>query len=220
MRISRENTMIENYLYPLAGMTDEEIIDYFTDYFSSLSDVIYQIEAALLLHNIPLYAIIVFGMFTLLYLLRVVADSSFPTPLFAFALIPLFQLFRSVGGFSIFRPMKINIPDLPPDAPNRIRDLKEIIEIIYKPLTFSWRLAFFIYRTYVRPNLIDTIALLLLIAIIGLICMVVDFTVLIGIPLAVVLFAPAILTRKAVYDTIMLHLGHPLPELNGKEKTD
>ena len=212
MRICRENTLIENNLYPFAGNTPEEIIDYFTKLFSPFAEILYQIEGALLFHNIPLYLVICLLSTMLLYASHIVVVSSFPTFFYLISLIPLIQFFRSIGAFTMFKSLTIELPKLPQDAPNRIRTLKEIIELIYPLLAFIWRFVFFIYRTFLCPNFVDTLALLLLFVFSGFIVMVLDFTIVLIFPLLIILLAPGILTRKSVYDGIMRHLGHPLPE--------
>ena len=108
--------------------------------------------------------------------------------------------------------MSIKIPDLPEDAPNRIRSLKEIVTIIYKPLTFLYQFFFFIYRTYVCPNIVDTIAILGIFILLGIICIAVNVIIIISIPIYTFLILPPLLTRETVYNGIMLHLGHPIPE--------
>lgn len=216
-RINKKNTLIEDYLYPFSGAEDEEVIDYFTDFFKPYTEIINQIEAAVMFHNKPLYAAIIFILAAVIYFLKIVSESQFPTFLFVCALVPIYYLFILVGGGTILKSLCIEMPKLPDDAPDRIRSVREIVEIIYKPLRFTWQIGYFIYHAYVCPNLIDTVVILIGITLLGMICCVIDFWIILAVPLVLFVIVPGILTQKAVYSFIMLHLGHPLPDDPKKE---
>lgn len=217
-RINRQNTMLENYLIPLAGTTPEERIDFYCNLFNPYSEIIYQFQAALLLHNIPLYILIIFLSIFFIYITYLIEASPFPTLLFFLSLIPLAQLARELGSSSIFKSLIIELPQLPADAPNRIRNLEEIFDLLHPPFTFFWRLGFFIYKSILCPNLVDTFALFLIIIGLGVLLMIIRIWVVLTIFLVFVLAMPTILTRKFVYDNVMYHLGHPFPELEHQKE--
>lgn len=212
-RINRQNTIIENYLIPLAGTTAEEKTAYYCQLFRPYEEIIFQFEGALLLHNIPLYVFIIFLCFAFIYITYLIEISPFPTFLYFISLIPAVQLAKEIGCFTIFKSMMIKLPDLPKDSPNRIRTLEEIFNLLHPCLTLIWRIGYFIYHTILFPNIVDTIALFTIIVLLGLISIIVSTTVIIGVFISSILFLPTILTRNFVYTNIMYHLGNPFPEM-------
>lgn len=217
MRLNRENTLIEDNSYPLEGMHQEEICKYFTVVFKPYEPIIKQFEAALLLHNVPLYItiIIICGIF--ITALKVVVDSEFPTIFFFICLIPSINMLLLIGGRNMLSLLCIEIPELPEGLPNRVMSVDELVRILWRPLTFIWRIVFFAYRVFVCPNIIDIIAFLFTVIVFGLLLCVLDGVFIFSVILGIFLFFPPLLTREYVYSFLMAHLGHPIPE---KEKED
>jgi hypothetical protein len=160
MRLNRENTLIENNLYPLAGCHPPEVQSKFVSILKPIEADILQIEAALLLHNLPLLA--VFSVF----LIGFVSLSLLLTPClisyltYAFIAVPLLTLVYTLGGVTFGRSLYLkSLPELPETHPRRVRTLAEIVAVVWPVLLWGWRIAFFVYRTFVCPNAIDVIAL-------------------------------------------------------------
>jgi hypothetical protein len=160
MRLNRENTLIENNLYPLAGFHPPDVRKKFVSILTPFETDILQIEAALLLHNLRLFAVlfVFFVGFEILSILITPCVISYLT--YAFILVPIATLVYTLGGVSFVRSLYLKeLPALSPDSPRRLRTLEEIVGIIWFPLLWGWRGAFFVYRTFVCPNAIDTAAL-------------------------------------------------------------
>lgn len=220
MRLNRENTLIEDNSYPLEGMHEEDICEYFTSVFKPYESIIKQFEAALFLHNVPLYItiIIICGIFITSF--KVVVESEFPTIIFLICLYPSINLLLLVGGRNMLSSLCIEIPDLPEGSPSRVMNVEEIVNIIWKLLTFVWRIVFFAYRTFVCPNVIDIIVFLFTVIVCGLLLCVLDGLFILSVILAILLFFPPLLTREIVYSYLMAHLGHPLPEKETNDEFD
>lgn len=210
MRISRENTLIEDNSYPLAGMHEADIIDYFTDKLSPYSYFFEQVQSALYLHNLPLYFTIVIIVIMFLYTLKVVENSRFPTIIFLTMIYPIQCFFLKVGGNSIFNSLCIDLNTINETGPNRIRSVREIISLSWKPILFCWRLLFFIYRVFVKPNVIDITVLMIGTMLIGLILCMINGVFILGLFLSLFLIFPPLLTRNYVYTFLMIHLGNPI----------
>ncbi|OHS96635.1 hypothetical protein TRFO_37155 [Tritrichomonas foetus] len=212
MRINRENTLIEDNSYPLAGMHEEDICNYLTTVLKPYEPFFNQFQAAVLLHNVPLYITILLISFVFLYTFKIIVDSEFPTIFFLIALYPMVNLILLIGGQNVLTNLCIEIPELPESAPDRVRPIHEIIQIVWKPLIFTWRAAFFAYRTFLCPNIVDIIVFLAVVIISGLLLCVLDGLLILSILVAICLIFPPLLTREVVYAFLMAHLGHPFPE--------
>lgn len=210
MRINRENTLIEDNSYPLAGMREEDICKFFTDALHPYTPIINQLQGALLLHNVPLFCTILAGVFVFLYSFRIVSNSEFPTVLFIIAVYPLCMLLLKLGGGNMLKSLCIKLPVLPENEPARIRPLKEIVALAWMPILFAWRVGFFVYRVFVCPNIIDIAVLLFAIVVIGLLCCAIDVVLCTGVVLYIALICPALFTRKFVYNFIRKHLGNEI----------
>jgi len=201
--------MIENYQYPLAGMEEEEICEYFTDLLSPYSSFFDHLQSALYLHNIPLFCFIFIFVLGFFHLLKVIVSSKFPTVFFLASIIPVVQLFCLLGGNSLFKTILRDMPVLPIDDPKHIRPVKSIVRHLWKPLSSLWMLGFFVYRTLLCPNVVDTITLLILITLVGLLFCIFDFILIFQVIAIFFLIVPSILTKERVYRSLMLHIGHP-----------
>lgn len=219
MRLNRVNTLIEDNSYPLEGMHENDICDYFVSVFKPYESIIKQFESALLLHNVPLYItiIIVCGIFVTSF--KVVVESEFPTIIFIICLYPSINLLLLVGGRNMLSSICIEIPDLPEGSPNRVLNVEELVKVSWKLLTFLWRIGFFVYRTFVCPNIIDIIVFLFAVIVFGLLLCVLDGLFIFTVVLCILLFFPPLLTREVVYSFLMAHLGHPLPEKEFNDQT-
>jgi hypothetical protein len=133
----------------------------FVEILKPFENDILHIEAALLLHNIPLF--IVFAGFLLAFL----SLSLWLTPCvvsylsYAILAVPLLTLVYTLGGVKFGRSLYLlQLPDTDDADPRRIRSLAEIVAIAAPVLLWGWRIAFFVYRTFVAPNALDAIALI------------------------------------------------------------
>lgn len=210
MRINRENTLIEDNSFPLAGMRESDIIDYFTDKCAPYSYIFEQVQTALYLHNIPLYSAIVIMVALFLYILRAVNNSRFPTIFFLIMIYPIQCFFLKIGGNNIINSLCIDINTIHETEPNRIRSVREIVSLSWKPVLFCWRMLFFVYRVFVLPNTIDIIVLIIGTVIIGLILSIINGVFILGLILCLFLIFPPLLTRNSVYKFLMVHLGNPI----------
>ena len=212
MRITRENTIIEDKSYPLAGMREDDICDFLTAHLKPFEPVTCQIQAAIFLHNVPLYITMLLTCSIFLYSFKVVSCSEFPTMIFIISLYPLINLILLIGGKNVLQSMCIQIPQLPESAPDRIRPINEIIKLGWKPIVFLWRVGFFIYRTYLCPNVVDIVLFLFVAIVSGLLLCTLDGILILSILVAICLILPPLITREWMYNFIIAHLGHPFPE--------
>lgn len=215
MRINIRNTLIEDHSYPLAGMREEDICKYFADAFRPYEFIINQVQGALFLHNVPLFCTMLVGAFAFIYSLKIVHDSDFPTILYYLALVPIINLLLKLGGANMLRSLCVELPELDETEPDRIRSIEEIVEIGWQPVLYAWRVLFFVYRMYLRPNVIDISVFLFVVGVGGLLCCVIDVLSVFAVCLFMFLLFPALLTRKTVSNFMIRQLGTPLPE-NGK----
>jgi len=205
MRINRQNTLIQDHSYPLAGMREEDICRFFCEAVRPLAPLVAQVQGALLLHNIPFFCFIVVISVGVLYSFRVISDSGFPVFLYAVSFYPLCCLLLKIGGQAIVKSFYIKLPELSEAAPDRIRTIEEIVERVWKPALMIWRGVFFIYRTYLCPNVVDIIVFMCAMIVVGLIYCTVNLVAIAFVMLLFVLTFPALLTRKTVYDFLVRH---------------
>jgi hypothetical protein len=210
MRINRPNTLIEDNSYPLAGMHDDDVYGYFTEVMRPYAPLINQIQGALMLHNVPLFFFMVVTVVVFLYSLKTVRDSDFPTILYLVSLYPFVNLLLKIGGANGLKSLSVDLPELPRTAPDRIRSIEEMAEIFGKPMLFAWRVGFFVYRTFCCPNVVDITVFLFLVFVVGFLCCVIDVVVVLTLGIAMGLTFPAVLTRRIVYNVLVLHLGRSL----------
>lgn len=206
-------TMIDMHTYPLAGYHKEEAIIYFSSLLKPYSYIIDQIQNALLLHNLPLYFLTLFLGTVLIYLMYIIHFTDFPSFLFLIALIVLSEIFFMFGGGSIIKNMFVELSPSQWDPPNpdRLRTIEEIVSLGFYPTLIIWRTLFFAYKSIIKPNLIDSIILLIGLAVVGsFFCVIRPLTVF-AIGFYGVMIVPALLTRRIVYNFLMAHLGHPIP---------
>jgi hypothetical protein len=215
MRINRENTLIEDHSYPLAGMREEDVCRFFCDAIRPFVPHISQIQGAVLLHNIPFFCVIIVLSSVFLYSFRIVNDSGFPMFLYVLGLYPLLCLLFKLGGQSMVKSFYVKLPDLPETAPDRIRTIEEIVEMVWKPTLVIWRIGFFVYRTYVCPNVVDIIVLLSSLVLLGFVFMAVNVVAVAFVALFILLTFPALLTRKSVFDFLVRHFRSSAAEEDG-----
>jgi hypothetical protein len=160
MRLNRENTLIENNLYPLAGCHAPEVQTKFVEILKPIENDILQIEAALLLYNIPLLLVFAGFLISFLYLSILITPCIVSYLTYALIAFPLLTLVYTAGGVDFARTLYLReLPELSQDDPRGIRSLDEVVSYVWFPLLWGWRLAFFVYRTFVCPNAIDAITL-------------------------------------------------------------
>jgi hypothetical protein len=195
MRLHRENTLIENNLYPLAVYNPADIQKKFVEILRPLETDILQVEAALLLHNVPLLAVLA------IFFLGIEALALLLTPCLisyltlVFITVPAFTLVYTLGGVSFGRSLYLKeLPVLSADNPRRLRTLEEIVAIIWFPLLWGWRAAFFFYRLFVAPNAIDTIGFVVVAVILGWIFKILNLLKLLVLATVIGLVTPALFT--------------------------
>ena len=202
MRLSRENTLIENNLYPCAGMHPKDVQIKFVKALKPYENDILNLESALLLHNIPLFA--AFGGYLLAFLIisNILVHSFVSSLAYGIILVPLFHLFYCLGGVQVGRKLYKPLPDLSADDPQRIRTLEELVSYFWFPILWGWRIGFFVYRTFVCPNVVDTAAFIVIIVILNLLLKCINVFILLIVLLILALAAPAILTQTPAGDYV------------------
>ncbi|KAH0794714.1 hypothetical protein GPJ56_001466 [Histomonas meleagridis] len=207
MRLNIENTLIQDNLYPLAGYREKDVNAKFVSVMKPIEQDVLQIQAALLLHNIPLFIVLAIGFigyFFLAYLL----SKTFPSLVSAVILVPTFHLFYCLGGMKYLRKLYLaKLPELAADNKRRVRSLEEIVPYFAPLLKWGWRVAFFVYRTYLCPNIVDTSALIICSIIIGCIFKLINFFILMLILVIFALAIPAILTMTPAGDFIEKYIN-------------
>ena len=218
MRLNRENTLIENNLYPLAGFKPADVQAKFVSVLKPFETDILNIESALLLHNIPLFGALA-GFFIGFWLLsRIICPAVISTLSYAFIVIPLFHLFYLVGGVDFGRKLYAQIPELPENDPTRVRPLTEIVSWFWFPILWGWRAAFFVYRTFVCPNLVDTAFLIIATFILNLFARIISPFTILFILIIVTFSAPAILTRTPARELFQQALQQIKEKVNQKKE--
>jgi hypothetical protein len=195
MRLNRENTLIENNLYPLAGCHPPEVRQKFVEMLQPYETDVLQIEAALLLHNIPLF--IVFSGFLITFLTLSLWLTPCVISYLSYVIIafPLLTLVYTLGGVKFGRSLYLReLPDTDDADPRRVRSLAEVVGLIAPVLLWGWRLAFFVYRTFICPNAIDGITLITVAVIIGWIAKLINPLGLLLVLTVAGLLAPALFT--------------------------
>lgn len=202
MRLSRENTLIENNLYPCAGMHPKDVQTKFVKALKPYENDILNLESALLLHNIPLLA--AFGGYLLVFLIvsNMLVHSFVSSLAYGIIFVPLFHLFYCLGGVEFGRKLYKQLPTLSAEDPLRIRPLEELVSWFWFPILWGWRFGFFVYRTFVCPNVVDTAAFIVLVILVNLIFKVINIFILLIILLVLGLAAPAVLTRTPAGDYV------------------
>lgn len=210
MRINGGSSLIGDNSYPLEGMRERDIVRYLTARFEPHAFALAQVQGALYLHNIPLYVLMAVLALAFLLLLKAVADSQFPTTLFLFLAYPIACLFHRTIGGSLIAGACRELPELPASAPDRIRTVEEIAQLAWKPYVCTWRILFFCYRVFVRPNATDIAVFVLFVTLLGVACYVLDGVMILAALVAGFLVLPPLVTRKFVSSFLMARLGGPL----------
>lgn len=201
MRLNRQNTLIEDNLQPCAGMTPEEIQKKFVKAIEPYKEYIDQIQGALYLTNIPLFALLI-GTVIAVFVIFGVLSAILPRTAVLLITIPLLELFYCFDAQKLVKKLFIELPEKQADAPDRIRSLEEIVAIFWKPALFIWRVGFFVYRTIVCPNVVDTITLILATIIVSLINKHLCLITICAILFVLALIAPAILIKTPVGESL------------------
>jgi ABC-type transport system involved in cytochrome bd biosynthesis fused ATPase/permease subunit len=194
-RLNRENSLIENNLYPLAGLHPDAVEDKFAEILAPFEQDILNVESALLLHNIPLLGVFAGFLVSFLILSILLTKHAISPLVYAIILVPVLDLVYLLGGVDFGRTLYKPLPQLPPDDPSRVRTLKELLHWFAPTLKWGWRVAFYVYRTFVCPNAFDAIIVILATIFLGLLGKVVNLLVIILVLLVLALVVPAILTK-------------------------
>jgi hypothetical protein len=215
MRLNRENTLIENNLYPLAGFHSAEAQKKFVEILKPIERDILQIQAALLLYNIPLLIVFAGFLISFLYLSVLLTPVVISYLTYAIIAVPLLTLVYTLGGVDFARTLYLkDLPDLEATNPRRVRTLEEIVSYVWVPLLWGWRIAFFVYRTFVCPNGIDAIALVLGAVIIGWVSKLVNPIGVLFVAVVIGLVTPALFTLTPLKS----YLGQLVAAIKSKAK--
>ncbi|OHT17512.1 hypothetical protein TRFO_02554 [Tritrichomonas foetus] len=217
MRLNRENTLIENNLYPCAGFHPKDVQAKFVKALEPFKTDILNIESALLLHNIPLFSALAGFCLVFLIFSNCLVKSFVPSLAYGIILVPLFHLFYCLGGVEFGRKLYKDLPELGAEDPLRIRPLEEIVSWFWFPILWGWRIGFYIYRTFVCPNIIDTSALIIITIILGCILRAINIFYLLIFVLTLAFAAPAVLTRTPAGDVVKQFL-QDLKEKHAKKE--
>jgi len=194
MRLNRENTLIENNLYPFAGLKDEDVKKKFVSALEPHQEIIDQIQSAMFLHNIPLFSVIL-SIIVGFWILCLVLYRILPKPVFMIILIPLFHLLYCFDLHKFVKKFFGKLPELSENDPCKLWTIEQIVDLVHKPALLIWRIGFFIYRTFLCPNPVDTIVFILATIVLGFLGSRFNFVIIAGIKLILFFCAPAILTK-------------------------
>lgn len=203
MRLSRENTLIENNQFPCAGWIPKEIQEYFISILKPYETDILNIESALLLHNIPLFIFI--SCFIILFCLisNKLTQTIIPSAIYCIIFVPIFQCIICTSCIDIIRNRFYQpIPAFDSANPRRVRPLEEVVSYLWKPILCGWRIGFAVYRVFLCPNIFDSLAFVFVSIIIGIIFSYVNIFILTLLISVIVLAAPAIFTRTSAGDSL------------------
>ena len=194
MRINRPNTLIENNLQPYAGMIPEEIQEKIVEKLTPYKEYVDQFQAALFLLNPTLYGIILGTVIGLIVLFSLLIASPIPNTIVLIIAVPILHLFYCFDCHERIKKLFIEIPEQNKENKLRVYSLEEIAAFIYKPVVVISRIVFFVYRTIVCPNPIDTIVFILSMLILG--CFLKIILIIFAIALVVLLVIPPILVKQ------------------------
>ena len=168
MRINRENTLIENNLQPFSGEFPEDIQAKIVKALTPYKEYVDQLQAALLLKNTTLFGIIVGTVVGLIVLFTLLICSPIPNTIVLIIALPILHLFYCFDAHIRVKKFFIELPnEQNPEDKARLLSLEEIAKLIWKPVVVVARIGFFIYRTYVCPNPVDTIVFIVAAIILG-----------------------------------------------------
>lgn len=218
MRLNRENTMIENNLYPLAGYHTKDVIAYMAKACAPYKEYFDQVQAGLYLLNIPMYAfMIVFVIFTCFTFS--VIRRTFGSLALGIVIVPYFYLFHCTGFVEkvlkarIFKP----IPEIAETERYHIRSLEEIFALIWFPVLWVWRIGFFIYRTYVCPCTVDTIGLIIGIFLLSFIGQMINYVILLSVLIIICMILIPLYVKTTALDQVIKIISD---FINSKQKTE
>ena len=193
-RLNRENTLIENNLYPCAGMKEEDIKKTFVNIFTPYEEEINQIQNALFLHNIPLFVMIIVS-FIAFWILNIILYSKLSSAVYLIIFIPLIYLPYILNLQKFFKKFYSKDFIVDESNPARILKLEEIISFTYKPFLLIWRIGFFVYRVFICPNPVDVIIFIISIVFVGFLGKSFNFVLIGGFKLLLILLFPIIFTK-------------------------
>jgi hypothetical protein len=162
-----------------------------------------QIQAALLLHNIRFYVVLV-ALFYGFSVLSLVLTEFFISPVtYALAFYPVISLLsvlipRKLAGLLYLRAL----PDLDAADPRRLRSIDELADLVGYPMQILTPVASWIRETLVRPAPVETSMLILGTVLLGFVFKVISPFVILLIVGTAALTAPALFTRTNFAETI------------------
>ena len=205
MRLNRENTLIENNQYPLAGNNPQQAQDYLVKACTPYKEYFDQVQAGLFLHNPLMYIFLV--VFTLLTCCVFVwIKNVFGSLALGIVIVPYFYLFYCFGFiekvFVKYLYIK-KLPEITADKRDHIRSLEEIFAIVWCPVVWVWRIGFFIYRVFVCPNGIDVAVFIVAVFILSILSRVFNFIILVAFFILLFLVLAPVYSRTQLLDKLI-----------------
>ena len=201
MRLNRENTLIENNLYPLAGYHSEQAQEYLVSACTPYKEYFDQVQAGLFLHNVPMYIFLVLFTIVTCVIFSVIL-KVFGSLTLGIVLLPYFYLYYCFGFVeNVFKKYLFQkLPEVASERRDHIRSLEEIFAVVWAPVTWVWRIGFFIYRVFVCPNGIDAVVFILAIFLLSAISKLVNFINLFAFILILLLVLIPVYVRTTLLD--------------------
>jgi hypothetical protein len=175
----------------------EPAIDTLVHILTPFEDDILQLESALLLHNLPLFAALVFFLVGFLWLSLALTHSCLSPLVYVIIVIPALHLFYLWGGVDVGRSLYAeSLPRLPPDDITRVRTVKELLGWFAPIIQWGLQAMSGVYRTFVDPNVVDTVVLVIGVILLGVFARLVNPLRLLLWLVVIGLAAPAVLTKS------------------------
>ena len=188
MRLNRQNTLIEDNLQPCSGMTPDEIQKKFVNAMKPYEEFVNQIQAALYLINVKLYVALCIAVAAVIAVFSLLICSSVPNTIVFIITIPIIELFYCFDAHIAIKKLFIEIP-----KDKKIKSLEELAALFWRPVLTIWRIGFFVYRTFVYPNAVDTIVFILAALAVGFINKFIPIFVIIALALVAFVVLPPVL---------------------------
>jgi hypothetical protein len=169
------------------------------DFLSANSLTVDQIQAAVLLHNPPLFLAFI-GLFLSFTLISITITTDFISPIaYVLVLWPAYSLakefaLRQIKTFIV--RLYIQIPQLGEDVAYRLRSPDELTDLVLPAVVWRDSVGAWHHRTLAHPGAVDTTVLILGTLLVGFVCRAVNPFGLIAVSGCAVLGLPALLTRS------------------------
>jgi hypothetical protein len=177
------------------GGRASELQSKFATFLTPYSDHILQLQSALLLHNVPLFAAIC------VFLSAFLAASYFLTRslIYLAVVVPSVQLLSALRFFDFFRALYLSeLPNLSDTNPRRVRALDGLLALAAAPIRLGCLGVVYVGRVLRAPNVMDNLIIIMAIVILEFLFQAVDAFVVAAVIIAVALAAPAVLTMTPI----------------------